>query len=216
MSKLEHELNAEQTMMLDKATYPTPLARPMGKQELSELAIANLLQIVIGEDVTRGGLLETPARAAKAWQFWTKGYSEDPADILKVFEDGADGYNDMVAVYKIPFYSHCEHHLAPIIGVASVAYIPDGKIVGLSKLNRIVECFARRLQVQERLTVQIANALVENLAPKGVAVHISARHLCMESRGICQQGHFTVTQSFRGSFASDESSWRNEFLAHCR
>lgn len=185
-------------------------------QQIGEESIAKLLHNVIGEDVTRGGLLETPARAYKAWQFWTKGYHEDPAEILKVFEDGAEGYDDMVAVYKIPFYSHCEHHLAPIIGVASVAYIPDGKIVGLSKLNRIVECFARRLQVQERLTVQIADALVEHLDPKGVAVHISARHLCMESRGICQQGHFTVTQRFRGSFAEDRSSWRQEFLAHCR
>lgn len=177
--------------------------------------IAGLLRM-IGENPSRGGLLETPARAAKAWAHWTKGYNEDPAEILKVFEDGAEGYNDMVAVYKIPFYSHCEHHLAPIIGHASVAYIPDGHIVGLSKLNRIVECFARRLQVQERLTVQIADALVEHLDPKGVAVHINARHLCMESRGICQQGHFTVTQRFRGSFAEDNSSWRSEFLAHCR
>lgn len=185
-------------------------------QQIGEETVAKLLHNVIGEDVTRGGLLETPARAYKAWQFWTKGYNEDPAEILKVFEDGAEGYDDMVAVYKIPFYSHCEHHLAPIIGVASVAYIPDGKIVGLSKLNRIVECFARRLQVQERLTVQIADALAEHLDPKGVAVHISARHLCMESRGICQQGHFTVTQRFRGAFAGEQSSWRQEFLAHCR
>jgi GTP cyclohydrolase I len=184
--------------------------------EVKESVVFDLLRMVVGEDPHRGGLLETPARAIKAWEFWTKGYHEDPAEILKVFEDGAEGYDDMVAVYKIPFYSKCEHHLADIIGVASVAYIPDGKIVGLSKLNRIVECFARRLQVQERLTVQIADALAEHLDPKGVAVHISARHLCMESRGICQQGHFTVTQRFRGCFAEDHLSWRSEFLAHCR
>lgn len=170
----------------------------------------------IGENPDRGGLLETPERAAKAWEFWTKGYGENPADILKVFEDGAEGYSDAVGVFHIPFYSHCEHHLAPIIGHASVAYVPDGKIVGLSKLNRIVECFARRLQVQERLTVQIADALHEHLQPKGVAVWITARHLCMESRGICQQGHHTITQRFRGCFAEEQSEWRREFLAQCR
>lgn len=170
----------------------------------------------IGENPERGGLLETPDRAAKAWEFWTKGYQENPADIFKVFEDGAGSYDDQVGVFQIPFYSHCEHHLAPIIGHASVAYVPDGKIVGLSKLNRIVECFARRLQVQERLTTDIVAAIEEHLKPKGTAVFIKARHLCMESRGICQQGHFTITQGFRGCFATDQSDWRREFLAQCR
>ena len=174
------------------------------------------LRDVVGENVDRGGLLETPDRAAKAWSFWTKGYQEDPADIFKVFEDGAGAYDDQVGVFNIPFYSHCEHHLAPIIGHASIAYVPDGKIVGLSKLNRIVECFARRLQVQERLTSDIADAIQTHLDPKGVAVFIKARHLCMESRGICQQGHFTITQRFRGCFATDQSDWRREFLAQCR
>lgn len=178
-------------------------------------AIRRLLHL-IGEDSARGGLLETPARAVKAWKHWTKGYSEDPAEILKVFEDGAEVYDDSVGVFNIPFYSHCEHHLAPIIGCVSVAYVPDGNIVGLSKLNRIVECFARRLQVQERMTVQIADALHEHLQPKGVAVWVKARHLCMESRGICQQGHHTITQRFRGCFAEDRSEWRREFLAQCR
>lgn len=170
----------------------------------------------IGENPERGGLLETPDRAAKAWAFWTKGYQENPADIFKVFEDGAGAYDDQVGVFNIPFYSHCEHHLAPIIGHASIAYVPDGKIVGLSKLNRIVECFARRLQVQERLTSDIADAIQTHLDPKGVAVFIKARHLCMESRGICQQGHHTITQRFRGCFATDQSDWRREFLAQCR
>lgn len=174
------------------------------------------LRDVVGENVDRGGLLETPDRAAKAWAFWTKGYQENPADIFKVFEDGAGAYDDQVGVFQIPFYSHCEHHLAPIIGHASVAYVPDGKIVGLSKLNRIVECFARRLQVQERLTSDIADAIQKHLDPKGVAVFIKARHLCMESRGICQQGHFTITQRFRGCFATEQSDWRREFLAQCR
>lgn len=160
----------------------------------------------------RQGLEETPDRVTKAWQFWTKGYAEDPAAILKVFEDGADGYDEMVAVCNIPVYSHCEHHMAPIFGTATVAYIPDGRIVGLSKLSRLVDCFGRRLQVQERLTSQIADALQEHLKPKGVGVFIKARHMCMESRGLCQQGHHTETTALRGVMKTDPSA-RAEFLA---
>ena len=165
----------------------------------------------MGEDPSRGGLLETPARVAKAWQFWSKGYQEDPAALLKTFKDGAEGCDEMVVVKDIPFYSHCEHHLAAIFGTATVAYIPDGKIVGLSKINRVVDAFARRLQVQERLTAQIADAIMEHLTPKGVGVVIKARHLCMESRGVCQQGHHTVTSALRGVFK--EGTQRAEFLA---
>lgn len=184
---------------------------------VNQLVVGDFLRDVVGENLNRGGLVDTPSRVAKAWaEHWAAGYKMDPAAILKVFEDGAENYDDSVGVFNIPFYSHCEHHLAPIIGHASVAYVPDGKIVGLSKLNRIVECFARRLQVQERLTTQIADALHEHLNPKGVAVWIKARHLCMESRGICQQGHFTITQRFRGCFAEQGSEWRQEFLAQCR
>lgn len=168
----------------------------------------------MGEDANRGGLLETPARAAKAWQFWTKGYAEDPAEILKTFEDGAEGCDEMVVVRDIPLYSHCEHHLAAIFGTATVAYIPDGKIVGLSKINRVVDCFARRLQVQERLTAQVADALMDNLNPKGVGVVVKARHMCMESRGVCQQGHSTITSALRGVFA--DGTVRQEFLALTR
>lgn len=168
----------------------------------------------MGEDANRGGLLETPARAAKAWQFWTKGYAEDPAEILKTFEDGAEGCNEMVVVRDIPLYSHCEHHLAAIFGTATVAYIPDGKIVGLSKINRVVDCFARRLQVQERLTAQVADALMDNLKPKGVGVVVKARHMCMESRGVCQQGHSTITSALRGVFA--DGTVRQEFLGLTR
>lgn len=168
----------------------------------------------MGEDPQRGGLLETPARAAKAWQFWTKGYHEDPAEILKTFEDGAEGCNEMVVVRDIPLYSHCEHHLAAIFGTATVAYIPEGRIVGLSKINRVVDCFARRLQVQERLTAQIADALMDNLNPKGVGVVVKARHMCMESRGVCQQGHSTITSALRGVFA--DGTVRQEFLALTR
>lgn len=164
----------------------------------------------IGEDTEREGLAETPARVAKAWEFWCKGYNEDPADILKVFEDGAKGVDEMVLVRNIPFYTHCEHHMAPFFGKATVAYIPDGKIVGLSKINRLVDCFARRLQVQERLTTQVADAIMEHLKPKGVGVLIEARHLCMESRGVCQQGHSTTTSALRGVMV--DGTVRQEFL----
>lgn len=164
----------------------------------------------IGEDPERGGLKDTPDRVAKAWAFWSKGYNEDPAEILKVFEDGAENVDEMVTVRGIPFYTHCEHHMAPFFGKATVAYVPNGKIVGLSKINRLVDCFARRLQVQERLTTQIADAIMEHLQPKGVGVLIEARHLCMESRGVCQQGHSTVTSALRGVMV--DGTVRQEFL----
>lgn len=175
--------------------------------------IVRLLQLV-GENADREGLLETPARVVKAWRHWCSGYGKDPAKLLKVFEDGGETYDQMVLVKDIPIYSHCEHHLAAIIGTASIAYIPNGKIVGLSKLSRLADMFARRLQVQERLTDQIADALFQNLEPKGVGVLIKARHLCMESRGICQQGHHTVTTALRGVI-KDEPETRAEFLRLC-
>lgn len=172
--------------------------------------IQRLLQFIDPES-DRGGLEETPKRVAAAWAFWSKGYAEDPAAILKTFDDGAEGVDEMVAVRNIPLYSHCEHHLAAIIGHATVAYIPNGRIVGLSKINRVVDCFARRLQVQERLTNQIADAIHEHLQPRGVGVIVTARHMCMESRGVCQQGHDTSTSALRGVFKSD-STVRSEFL----
>lgn len=172
--------------------------------------ITRLLQL-IGEDANREGLSETPARVVKAWKHWCSGYGKDAGKLLKVFEDGAEKYDQMVIVKDIPIYSHCEHHLAAIIGTASIAYIPNGKIVGLSKLSRLADMFARRLQVQERLTDQIADALVEHLQPVGVGVIIKARHLCMESRGVCQQGHHTVTTALRGAI-KDEAQTRSEFL----
>ena len=173
--------------------------------------IIRLLQY-IGEDPAREGLLETPDRVAKAWKHWTKGYDESPEEVLKVFEDGAENYDEMVLVRDIPFYSHCEHHLAPFFGTATVAYVPNGKIVGLSKVNRLVDMFARRLQVQERLTSQIADALADHLKPKGVGVVLRARHLCMESRGVCQQGHHTITSALRGVLATKPEA-RAEFMA---
>lgn len=163
----------------------------------------------IGEDENRDGLLETPARFAAAWQTWTRGYRQDPADIIKSFEE--KDYDEMVIVKDIPIYSKCEHHLADIFGTATIAYIPDGRVLGLSKLSRLADIFARRLQVQERLTVQIANALYHSeLKPKGVGVILKCRHLCMESRGICQQGHHTITSALRGAMQTGEP--RAEFL----
>lgn len=159
----------------------------------------------------REGLHETPARVAKAWEFWTRGYGMRAEDILKSFEDGSEGYDEMVLVKDIPIYSKCEHHLADIFGTATIAYIPEGRVVGLSKLSRLADMFARRLQVQERLTVQIADALNEHLKPKGVGVVIRARHMCMESRGVSQQGHHTVTSALRGVFRDDPAA-RAEFL----
>lgn len=163
-------------------------------------------------DELRPGLIETPARVAKAWAHWTSGYDKDPADVLKVFEDGAEGYDEMVVVKDIPIYSKCEHHLADIFGTATVAYIPNGRVVGLSKLSRVVNIYARRLQVQERMTAQIADALNNNLRPLGVGVLLRCRHMCMESRGICQQGHHTITSALRGAL-KDDASARAEFMA---
>jgi GTP cyclohydrolase I len=175
-------------------------------------ACNHILHAVEPKSDLRGGLIDTPDRFSKAWRYWTKGYHEDPAQILKTFKDGATDYDEMVLVRDIPVYSKCEHHLADIFGVAHVAYIPNGSIVGLSKLSRLVDCYARRLQVQERLTTQIADALVEHLKPKGVAVMLRCRHLCMESRGICQQGHTTVTSALRGAILT-EASARAEFMS---
>lgn len=174
-----------------------------------EQIVRNLLRLV-GEDPYREGLGETPARVVKAWRHWCGGYAMDAAKILKVFEDGAENYDEMVVVKDIPIYSKCEHHLADIFGTCTIAYLPQGKIVGLSKLSRLADMFARRLQVQERLTAQIADALMEHLAPKGCGVVVKARHMCMESRGIKQQGHHTITSALRGNFK--DSTVRAEFL----
>ena len=165
----------------------------------------------VGEDPDRPGLLETPHRVAKAWKHWTSGYGQNPADVLKAFEDGAEQYNELIVVRNIPVYSHCEHHLAPFFGKATVGYMPNGKIVGLSKLTRLVDCFAKRLQVQERLTIQVANALMDALQPKAVGVVIRCRHLCMESRGIKTAGEETVTSAMLGELQPN-LAMRTEFL----
>jgi GTP cyclohydrolase I len=140
---------------------------------------------------------------------------KNPADVLKVFEDGAEGVDQMVLETDIPIYSFCEHHMAPIFGVAHIAYIPNGKVVGLSKLVRVADIFARRLQVQERLTNQIADALNDHLEPIGVGVVIQARHGCMESRGVCKHGVVTTTSALRGAI-KEEASTRAEFMSLVR
>lgn len=184
-----------------------------GTDESATDIVTRLLQFV-GEDPSRGGLEETPHRVLKAWKHWCGGYGSDIKSILKTFEDGAEQCDEMI-IRRVPFYSHCEHHLATIIGVAIVAYIPDKKIVGLSKIDRVVDAFARRLQVQERLTNQIAEAIQENLQPKGVGVWVNARHLCIESRGVRNQDSVTDSLALRGVFKTQPET-RQEFLAVAR
>ncbi len=166
----------------------------------------------LGENPDRAGLVETPSRVAKAWKHWTAGYAQNPAECLKVFEDGAEDYNELIVVRGIPVYSHCEHHLAPFFGKATIGYVPNGKMVGLSKLTHLVNCFSKRLQVQERLTTQIASALMTHLEPKAVGVVIRCRHLCMESRGIRTQGEETITSAMLGELLTN-LALRTEFLA---
>jgi GTP cyclohydrolase I len=163
-----------------------------------------------GEDVTREGILKTPLRAAKSIQYLTQGTCTDPAEILRsaLF---SDAYKEMVVVKDIEIYSLCEHHLLPFFGKAHIAYIPNGKIVGLSKIPRVVDAFSRRLQVQERLTVQIRNCIQETLNPLGVAVVIEAKHLCMLMRGVQKQNSVATTSAFTGEFL-DNPKTREEFM----
>lgn len=180
----------------------------MNKEEEFEQAVTKVLEL-LGEDPTREGLLKTPTRVAKALKFLTEGYDQDPKEILNqaLFSTSND---EMVLVRDIEFYSMCEHHMLPIIGRAHVAYIPDGKVVGLSKIPRIVNVYARRLQIQEQMTEQIADAISETIQPKGVAVVVHARHMCMEMRGVQKINSTTVSSALRGLFKKDERT-RNEF-----
>jgi len=180
----------------------------MDKSEEFEVAIKKVLEL-LGENPEREGLLKTPSRVAKAWGFLTEGYSQNPKEILNqaLFSTSND---EMVVVRDIEFYSTCEHHMLPIIGRAHVAYIPDGKVVGLSKIPRIVNVFARRLQIQEQMTEQIADAISESINPKGVAVVLHARHMCMEMRGVQKINSTTVSSALRGLFKSDQRT-RSEF-----
>ncbi len=165
----------------------------------------------LGEDPSREGLIETPKRVIKAFKEYFKGYSEDPKKVLEKTFGDVEGYDDMVIQKNISVFSHCEHHMAPIIGVAHVAYIPKDRVVGLSKLARVVEIFSKRLQTQERLTMQIATTLMESLDAKGVAVSIDSTHQCMTMRGIKKEHATTVTNYYLGQFKED-LSFQNRYL----
>ncbi|HLS71326.1 MAG TPA: GTP cyclohydrolase I FolE [Chitinophagaceae bacterium] len=180
-------------------------------QETSEKLQYHYKEILklLGEDEEREGLIKTPERVAKAMQYMTKGYEEDAKAIIEKAMFNEE-YNEMVLVKNIELYSLCEHHMLPFIGKAHIAYIPNGKITGLSKLARVVDCFSRRLQVQERMTEQILEAIQETLNPKGVGVVIEAKHMCMMMRGVSKQNSSTTTSAFSGLFLQQET--RSEFL----
>jgi len=186
-------------------------------QEVQDRLAADVADILslIGEDGSREGLVKTPMRVARALQFLTKGYNEDPEAVLRSAMFHEEGYKQMVIVKDIDFFSLCEHHMLPFYGKAHVAYIPNGKIIGLSKIPRLVEVFSKRLQVQERLTTQIAECLMDALKPKGVAVVIEALHLCMSMRGVRKADAYTITSSMLGAFRKDTRS-RSEFLSLIR
>ncbi|MGA1804016.1 GTP cyclohydrolase I FolE [Rhizobium sp. HT1-10] len=176
-------------------------------QAEAEAAVRTLIRWA-GDDPAREGLLDTPKRVAKAYRELFSGYEKVPEDVLSRTFSEVSGYKDMVIVKDIAFHSHCEHHMVPFHGVAHIAYVPDGGVLGLSKMARLVDLYARRLQTQETMTAQIAQALDDSLRPKGVAVMIEAEHMCMAMRGIAKQGAKTLTTSFTGSFemsASDQS-----------
>ena len=193
---------------VDTAAHQEYLERPT--REEAEQAVRTLLQWA-GDDPDREGLLDTPKRVAKAYEDWFSGYEQDPVEYLaRTFEE-VEGYDEMILLRDIRFESHCEHHLAPIIGRAHVAYLPTNRVVGISKLARVVEVFARRLQVQEKMTAQIANTIQDVLEPQGVAVVIEASHQCMTTRGVHKTGVTMVTSTMLGSFRRDPMT-RREFL----
>jgi GTP cyclohydrolase I len=182
------------------ATDDVTKARPT--QAEAEDAVRVLLSWA-GDDPTREGLLDTPKRVAKAYRELFSGYDLDAKDVLGTFFEEVGGYDDIILVRDIPFFSHCEHHMVPIIGEAHVAYLPNGRVLGLSKIARVVEIFGRRLQTQETMTAQIASAIETTLKPRGVAVMIDAEHMCMSMRGVQKQGSTTLTTSFTGAFKKD-------------
>ncbi len=177
-----------------------PVARP--SREDAEAAVRTLL-LWAGDDPNREGLIDTPKRVVKAYEELYRGYTEDPAEVLdRVFEE-VEGYGSIVLVRDIPFFSHCEHHMVPFVGKAHIAYYPSKGVVGLSKLARLVDVYARRLQTQESLTAQIVNAIEDYLGPRGVAIMIEAEHMCMSMRGVQKAGVSTLTTEFTGVFRED-------------
>jgi GTP cyclohydrolase IA len=191
-------------------TEPSP--RPTRAE--AEAAVETLLRW-IGDDPAREGLRETPARVVRAYEEMFSGYAADPAAVLARTFREVSGYRELVLVRDIPFSSHCEHHMVPVIGHAHVAYLPDGHVVGLSKIPRVVDMFAKRLQTQEAMTQEIADAIHAGLKPKGVAILVEAEHLCMSMRGVHKHGALTSTMAFTGVFA-DDAATRDRFLALVR
>ncbi|WP_135469044.1 GTP cyclohydrolase I FolE [Crenalkalicoccus roseus] len=184
-------------------------ARPSRAE--AEAAVRTLIRWA-GDDPDREGLVDTPARVARAYEEFFAGYALDPVELLARSFEETDGYDEMIVLRDIRVESHCEHHMVPIIGRAHVAYLPEGRVVGISKLARLVEAYARRLQIQEKLTAQIANTIAEVLKPKGVAVVIEAAHQCMTTRGVHKPGVTMVTSRMLGAFRDDPAT-RREFLA---
>ena len=199
-------------MKLAKDVDQLSKKKPEISDEKAEEAISTIIQW-IGEDPKREGLLSTPKRVIRAFKEYFKGYGENPDEILSKTFTEVEGYDDMVIEKNISIQSHCEHHMAPIVGVTHVAYIPSDKVVGLSKLARVVEVFSKRLQTQERLTMQIAKAIMSALQPRGVAVTVDASHQCMTNRGIKKENATTVTNYFLGSF-KDDLSFQNRYLRY--
>ena len=179
-------------------------------REEAEAAVRTLLSWA-GDDPSREGLVNTPKRVAKAYQDWFSGYGDDPADYLKRTFEEVEGYDELIVLRDIEFESHCEHHMAPIIGKAHVGYLPSGKVVGISKLARVVETYARRLQVQEKMTAQIAQVIQDVLQPRGVGVVIEGAHECMTTRGVHKRGVSMITSKMLGTFR-DDARTRAEFL----
>ena len=199
-------------MELVKDTDQTAKKEHQVSDEKAEEAVRTIIQW-IGEDPKREGLASTPKRVIKAFKEYFKGYKENPNQYLSKTFTEVEGYDDMVIEKNISIQSHCEHHMAPITGVAHVAYIPSSKVVGLSKLARVVEVFAKRLQTQERLTMQIAKTIMDILQPRGVAVTIDAAHQCMTTRGVKKEKTTTVTNYFLGAF-KDDLSFQNRYLRY--
>ncbi len=195
--------------MRDDKPEPGAVQRP--SREEAEEAVRTLLRWA-GDDPARPGLLGTPDRVVRAYEEYFAGYTEDPYELLGRTFDETDGYDEIVVLKDIPFASHCEHHIAPIIGKAHVAYLPKNKVVGISKLARLVEVYGKRLQIQEKMTAQIANTLNEVMEPEGVAVVIEAAHECMTTRGIDKPGVNMVTSRMLGAFR-DDATTRREFLS---
>ena len=200
---------------LPRTPIPDPRpVEPRPSREQAESAVRTLLRWA-GDDPNREGLRDTPARVARAYDDWFSGYADDPVTFLQRTFEEVEGYDEMVVLRDIRFESHCEHHLAPIIGRAHVGYLPARKVVGISKLARVVDAYARRLQVQEKMNAQIANCIQQVLEPKGVAVVIEAAHQCMTTRGVHKPGVTMVTSTMLGAFRED-SRTRREFLTMIR